>query len=369
MSTLKIVSSIYNMNFPRFDRVVHRNPSLSYRPTAPAIDLPRFITENMREARVMNQAVLTQLKSSKKKNAFPKASNADLKILTDKTYTASFQKTVWVNPKNGKSYHLINSGSDKNGRIIVRILDKDGGFVKEIPIKKKKILVFEPESNECSKTLNMRHSDLMSLFVKRYNPFADVKVCFWHDKLNLSKEVLKEIDKDTAAISCAFQNAESIIPKNKISKFYYEFFNKRVKVTPKHLFESLKQNLDSEIKEFSVIPQHVRVFMAAGNYGKNSYNRYLVLKNVEGVGSLDCRGKVADFSGSRNSYFTQHYELGEFPVLQTPDGYSFTGTNDIDIPLKSDKFRLLEATLRGSSISVSIRAAKAVLNQMMENIL
>ena len=45
-----------------------------------------------------------------------------------------------------------------------------------------------------------------------------------------------------------------------------------------------------------------------------------------------------------------------------------TDTNVIDIPLKSDKFKELK-TLHGTSISVSIRAAKAVLNQMMDGIL
>ena len=46
----------------------------------------------------------------------------------------------------------------------------------------------------------------------------------------------------------------------------------------------------------------------------------------------------------------------------------FTGTGDIDIPCKTDKFRLI-SDLDGSSFAVSVRAAKVVLNQMMEGIL
>uniref|UniRef100_UPI0040267BA7 hypothetical protein n=1 Tax=Candidatus Stercorousia sp. TaxID=3048886 RepID=UPI0040267BA7 len=126
--------------------------------------------------------------------------------------------------------------------------------------------------------------------------------------------------------------------------------------------------LSSNEKFFDSIPSNVRIFMASGNDGVNAYNKYLALNRIEGVGSLNDKKKISDFSASRNSYFTQHYEKGEYPVVQLPEGFMFTGTGDIDIPYKSDKFRLI-SDLSGSSFAVSVRTAKVVLNQMMDGIL
>lgn len=108
--------------------------------------------------------------------------------------------------------------------------------------------------------------------------------------------------------------------------------------------------------------------MASGNGGRKYYNKYLSFKHVEGVGCLNDKKKLSEFTAYRNSYFTQHYEKGEFPVIQLPEGFMFTGTGDIDIPYKSNKFKLIN-NLEGTSFAVSIRAAKVVLNQMMEGIL
>lgn len=349
------------------------NPKMRYEYSDKYFDLPRFMSKEMREARNMNSLVLKDIKRLKRVyKHFKDASPEDLTRLTDKSFEASFLRVKWVNPKDGKVYHLLNNGRTDDGLQIVRILNSDGGFVKEAALNKKKIIVFELQSDVfISNINNISHAELMTLFVKRYNPFADIKLYYWKDNLKISKEMLQELDKDTAAISCAFSSYSYISPKNLIKRWFNKFFNKRTKVSePETLKEELAKVSKQLGADLSGIPPHIRVFMSAGNAGKNVYNIYHNSSNtIEGVGSLSSSGKIADYSASRNSYFTQHYERGEFCITRYKEGLSFTGTDDIDIPVKSDEIMIYHEPLDGTSLSVSIRAAKAVLNEMMEGVL
>lgn len=346
------------------------NPKIRYEYSDKYFNLPRFISKEMREAREMNKLVLKDIKYPDKFNIFKNALQEDLVRLTDKSSEASFQRVRWVNPKDGKAYYLLNNGKTDDGRQIVRILDSDGAFIKEAAINKKKIIVFECMSDEhYLNTDNITHADLMKLFVKRYNPFADIKLYYWKDDLKISKEMLQELDKDTAAISCAFCCNARIIPSNRIRQWFNNIFNKRTKISePEKLSIELANDAIKKGEDLVGIPPHIRIFMSSSNAGKNAYNKYLSLKNVEGVGSLDYHGKIAEYSSSRSSYFTQHYEAGEFGVMQYKEGFTITGTNDIDIPVKSNECKLLKP-LAGTSFSVSIRTAKVVLNEMMEGLL
>ncbi len=346
------------------------NPKIRYEYSDKYFNLPRFISKEMHEARVMNRLALQDIRQRSKVGGFRNASLEDLVRLTDPSSEASFLRVKWVNPKDGKAYYLLNNGKTDDGLQIVRILNSDGSFVKEAALNKKKIIVFECYSDKLLPNINnITHGELMTLFVKRYNPFVDVKLYYWKDKLEISRELKQELDKDTAAISCAFTSNSNISPDNLIKRLYNNFFNKRTKISKPEILKEKLAYASKELDEnLSGIPSHVRIFMSAGNAGKNSYNRWLSLNNVEGVGSLDTYGKIAEYSSSRNSYFTQHYELGEFGVIQLPQGFKFTGTDEIDIPVKSN-LSMLHQPITGTSIAVSIRAAKVVLNQMMEGLL
>lgn len=354
----------------RHKKISGINPKIRYEHSDKYFNLPRFISEEMREARVMNKFAIHDIRQVGKGRDFKNASLEDWIRLTDTSSEASFLRVKWVNPKDGKVYYLLNNGKTDDGLQIVRILNSDGSFVKETAFNRKKIIVLEYYSDKLLPNLNnITHGELMTLFVKRYNPFADVKLYYWKDKLGISKELKQELDKDTAAISCAFSSNSSIIPNNFIKRLYNCFFKKRIKISKP---ETLKEELANASKlldeNLSGIPSHIRVFMAAGNAGKDSYNKWLSLNNVEGVGSLGANGKISEYSSSRSSYFTQHYEPGEFAVIQVPEGFKFTGTDDIDIPVKSE-VSMLRKPILGTSIAVSIRAAKVVLNQMMEGLL
>lgn len=349
----------YKAPLQKFSRV---NPKMRYEYSDKYFDLPRFMSKEMREARNMNKLALRDIRHRNKVGYFKNAAPEDLVRLTDSSSEASFLRVRWVNPKDGKVYHLLNNGRTDDGLQIVRILNSDGGFVKEAALNKKKIIVFELQCDVfLSNINNISHAELMTLFVKRYNPFADIKLYYWKDNLKISKEMLQELDKDTAAISCAFSFCSSTFPNNFIKRWVYNF------ETLKEEFAKVSKQLGADL---SGIPPHIRVFMSTGNAGKNVYNIYHSSSNIiEGVGSLSSSGKIADYSASRNSYFTQHYERGEFCVIQYKDGFSFTGTNEIDIPAKSEEILVHDKPLEGTSLSVSIRAAKAVLNEMMEGVL
>lgn len=345
-----------------------QKPNITDSGNSSAAEIQRFTSKDMQEARIMNKFAVEELGSGRKE-LFKKASAEDLAILCDNNPESCFLRVHWVNPKDGREYYLLKKGISDDGKQIIKILDKDGGFVKEAAVNKKKIIVFECFSDKKDKDFNnFTHSDLMSLFVKRYNPFAEVKVHSWKDELKIDESMLKELDSDTAAISCAFSKGKIVEEKSRFKQWYYKFFNKKIRINPKELSVELHDSISKEGVNFDKIPPHIRIFMAAGNIGKNGYNKYLTLKNVEGVGALNATKNVADYSSSRNSFFTQHYENGEFLVIEMPDRFKISGINEIEIPHESDKFRILK-TLNGTSIATSIRSAKVVLNQMMEGIL
>lgn len=365
----KFCNSIGKMSIQTKYQCIHGiNPRLSYKNCPKFFDLPRFSSHEMKDARSMNKIALNDIGVFYDKS-FKNADPNDLRILKCTSSEASFDRVRWVNPKDNKAYFLLRDGDSANVIQKIRILDSTGKFIKNAAIKKEKIIIFELESDNRFKNINnLRHSDITSIFVRRFNPFADIKVCLWKDKLDIDNTLGKLLDENVAAISCAFSSNVLINQQSKLMKLYNKIFHKKLKVNPEDLADKLFNMLDFHEKQFDKIPSNVRIFMASGNDGVDSYNKYLSLRRIEGVGSLNDKKKISDFSASRNSYFTQHYEKGEYPVIQLPEGFMFTGTGDIDIPCKTDKFRLI-SDLYGSSFAVSVRAAKVVLNQMMEGIL
>lgn len=370
MITNSFLNSIGKMSLQtKMQRFHGINPKLRYCKSNVFFNLPRFISEEMKDARKLNRIALNEFGDSWSNYTFKNATESDYFKLTDQSAEASFLRVKWVNPKDGKVYFLLKNYAKESGKQIVRILDESGSFIKEAFIPRKKIVVFEIDSGKnFSNINNLSHSELMQLFIKRYNPFVDIDIHFWKDKLHINDSLQKSLDNDVAAISCAFSAEYHFKPENKLKKFFNNLFHKRLKSNLENVNEQLNKYLLETGENMTGIPKNVRVFMAAGNDGVNSYNSYLSLKGIEGVGSLSENKKIADYSASRNSYFTQHYEQGDFPVIQVPEGFILTNSKDIDIPYKSNKFRMLP-TLHGTSFSVSIRAAKVVLNQLMNGIL
>lgn len=364
----KICNSIGNNVAPKkFEQLHGINPRLSYN-KANFFYLPRFSTPEMIEARKMNKIALRDIDCFYDKS-FKNATYKDYLVLKDNTVESNFTRVRWVNPRDNKAYFLLKDGESDDGIQNIRILDSTGRFIKNAAIKKKTIIVFELDTDKKFQNINnVSHSDLTSIFIRRFNPFADIKICLWKNKFEANRNLLNQINDNVSAISCAFSSNVLVDTSSKLKNLYNKIFHKKLKFNPKELANKLIDMTDENEKFFEKVPSNVRIFMASGNGGRKYYNKYLSFKRVEGVGCLNDKKKLSEFTASRNSYFTQHYEKGEFPVIQLPEGFMFTGTGDIDIPYKSDKFKIIN-NLEGTSFAVSIRAAKVVLNQMMEGIL
>ena len=117
------------------------NQKLEYPRSGKSFELPRFISVEMQQAQMMNRIAKNreyQLYS----NMIPsKATGEDLKRLTSESMEESYNRAIWINPKTLKPYYLLGEGEDKNGNVHLRILDKDGQFVKNAKVKQKEVIL------------------------------------------------------------------------------------------------------------------------------------------------------------------------------------------------------------------------------------
>lgn len=90
----------------------------------------------------MNKIASRQIKSPITSN-FSKATAEDLRRLTSTSIEDSYSRVQWTNPKDGKIYNLLKQGETEDGKILVRILDQDGAFVKETTIMPKEIAILD----------------------------------------------------------------------------------------------------------------------------------------------------------------------------------------------------------------------------------
>ena len=103
---------------------------------------PIYSTKSMQEARQMNRIAIMQAKHPVE-YTYTKATKEDLIRLTSEEAEYTTSRVTWTNPKDGNVYHILKERTTKDGNIIVRILDKDGAFLKEAEIKPKTILVID----------------------------------------------------------------------------------------------------------------------------------------------------------------------------------------------------------------------------------
>lgn len=394
------------------------NPTLTYPPSGKSIALPRFCTAEMNQARKMNKIVTNQIKTSAQR-LYSKASAEDLKRLTSETLEDSYSRVQWTNPKDNKVYNLLKQETTKDGNILIRILDQDGKFVKEATIKPKEIAIIDNsyehafelpygiDSVNLPNELNeLSHAKAVEIFAKRSNPFAKYTI-----------------------FETGVQNGSSVVDNNKVINNMkdlqqgkrYDYINcsfgsecerHSIEETSAPIFKEIGAEVD---KLHST--QGSRIFFASGNsdggaFHRKTINRYLIYsKTAEGVGSLNNRGKISNYSSSRNSKFCQHYEKGEFIATKTAYGINITeqpGTDIVfseknpfigmklrDILKKCDEkpelweymqhlsfknggesmddiadlFVPQNIRIAGTSFATPIRVAKLALNDMMQGIL
>ncbi len=348
MSITKIISIIrqnQKLGFKAFE--VHGiNPKLIYEPTGKEIDLPRFSSAEMQQARIMNKYAILRSRTAFIRK-YSKATPQDLIRLTSQKIEDSYARAEWLNPKDGKIYNLLKQGETKDGKIIVRILDQEGAFIKEAQIKPKTILI--PDNyTDPTDIFGIPHGELTLTFAKRNNPFAK------YEKVNLSRNDLAN-NKDFELISQYLKDENNVdyISCSYGTKVYYN--KKKLNLLPEHL------NLQQETnQQYDSIAKNRRILFSANNAAENDYkniseiaNSYLWQnKKVEGVGALNHGlGKIASFSLSRNSSLTQHYELGEFYPKLTKIGLNITELPGTDLPFPNQKLEQMSTNpLLGKSV-------------------
>lgn len=293
------------------------NPSLTYEPAGKTFALPRYISEEMQQARKMNKTTLKQIKTPGVQQ-FPKATADDLVRLTSETMEDSFSRVKWTNPSDGKSYYLLKQGEDESGNVLIKILDNEGAFVKEDSLKPKTIAVIDEFRN------NNDHGDLVQIYLKRHNPFVKI--------LTLNTAGVVRTSK---------MNSEKIMESLKQLQINRpDYLSMSFGSTSKEKILSDRFKKELEILN-DLNKRGTRIFRAAGNEGASAIS-YDIKGPIEGVGALDNTGRIADYSSSRNSLYTQHYELGNFPRKEVfingeLAGYNITGTSGVDIPMSAVK--------------------------------
>lgn len=392
------------------------NPTLIYPPTGKTFTLPRFSTIEMKQARQMNRIASNQIKTPINRT-YPKANSEDLKRLTSESINDSYSRVQWTDPKDGKIYNLLKQGETEDGNVIIRILDQEGAFIKNATIKPKNIAIIDNSygpafevpygvdmKNLPAELSELSHAKAVEIFAKRNNPFAKYTI-----------------------FETGFHNGSSAIDNDKLinhlkslqqgKKYDYvncslgsETFNINETCEPKY------QKVCAEVDKLNSL-RGTRVLFASGNsdggiFHLKGTNRYILNSSTaEGVGSLNKNGRISNFSSSRNSKYSQHYEKGEFIITKNSSGLNITGQPGTDISfieknpfvgmklgdiLKScdenptlwkymqklsfknggetmddvaSLFLPKDLKLDGTSYATPIRTAKLALNDMMQDIL
>ncbi len=304
------------------------NPKLTYEPSGVSFELPRFCSVEMLQARQMNKIALRQAKAGNVARTYSKASTEDLKRLTSDRIEDSFSRVEWTNPKDGKLYNILSQGQTEDGKVLVRILDNEGAFVKEAALTPKTIVIPD-DYTETTRVFGLSHGELVTLFAKRHNPFAKyVPISIDRDTIYLKKEldgVFDYLNKGGTVdyISCSYGTPVNAVNKLKM---------------PPRMMKLMEQNYQYD----RLADRGIRVLCGGHNASGSQLSQVRELSNnilvtnlkAEGVGSLsDNTGRISDFSLSRNSQLTQHYEVGEFTPRMTKHGLNITGTTGTDIGL------------------------------------
>lgn len=336
------------------------NPSLKYETSGKYFELPRFSSVEMQQARMMNKIAIRQIKTPVNRK-YEKATVQDYKRLTSEAIEDTYSRVEWTNPKDGKTYNLIKQGMTDDGKIKVRILDAEGAFIKEAELTPKNIIILD-NFQEQTRFFDLSHGDLVSVYASRYNPFAnyikiqkDLTSPDLHADINAVKEAIKREGK-ADYISFSYSVNVKGVKSHKV----------KISQLPDRMQKLIKQDssrLDN-IKD-------ARILCSAGNSNsqesaKNITNHLLVSQErIEGVGALSNSGKIADFSASRNSEITQHYELGEFVPRLTPYGINVTGLKGTDIEINP---KLFEAYRHNPLAGKSVERVNNLINKIQTEI-
>ena len=290
--------------------------------------LPRFSSPEMVMARTLNKVAIKGAKAPKV-FTYPKATPQDLKRLTSNTLKDSYSRVTWTNPKDGKIYHILKESELPDGNIAIRILNEDGSYLKNASIKPEKIIVIDDFEQNKKSIYGISHGEIVTTFLRRNNPFAQIETI----NTGLADTMNPEFLEHFKQILQRIKSGEKIdyISCSKGAICYSTCKDMRGKFPQ---FQPITDVADSG----------TRVLFASGNSIDNptgTANQVLLLADkIEGVGSLSPQThKLSKFSSSRNSFFTQHYEVGEHYIRPTEYGANITGLQGTDIVINNPKYK------------------------------
>ena len=340
------------------------NPRFTYPKSDITFDIPRFPSIDMCEALQMNTIAKNERYQELSHKIPPKATDMDLNRLLSENIDDSYNRAIWINPKDSKGYYLLKEDETKNGNIKLRILNENGTFLKNATIQPQEAILTDLylTKQHCTdiEGISLSHTDIIETLALRFNPFAKYKIKQIASDADI-KQLNNEITPNTTCISAS----------------YGVFVNKKSNQTSKdfrddYIKEFLSQNpKDAKILNIlNDLTSKTRFLASAGNNGEEKVALYLMKTGCEGVGGLNKIGEPDIFSSSRNLTLTQHYEPFTFDITATEEGLNITGLKgtDIDYPTDLPAGQYL-GKLSGTSYSTPVRAAKLALNKMMEGVI
>ena len=187
---------------------------------------------------------------------------------------------------------------------------------------------------------------MVTRFTRRANPFADIEYinidhareqntifnCYNNlaDEYKKLHKSLNDGDKvDYISLSIGL-NPNVVPPKGLLEKAGKTLFEYKTTVDTFPTSQLLKYH------------PNLRVLQASSNAGKDVISPDLMFKGIEGVGALGIDGKIANFSASRSSILTQHYEQGVFRKHPTKYGLGYFDAHSTDIALKPEFLKLAQ---------------------------
>lgn len=296
-----------------------------------------------------NLFVLNEIKNGKKEE-FKKATKEDYEILTAKDIDAPLKRAKWFNPKDGKTYWILKDEKIDENTLKIRVLDKDGAYIKSAVIPILDVLIsdqFKIMNNfeDFGLETIVSHGDMVKRFAQVTNPFANYQV----HKKSSSHAFKSEDNRPINEINFSFGHDflmkyfdtvkngdfESILALNEILKCTKDQKTYQT-------FEEISETLATITSMEEVTKNGIDIFVSAGNEGKDYFNLLAIGKGVQGVGSLNEKGKISEFSSGRNIEITPHYELGEYKIKKTKDGLNYTGGDWTDVKVDTKTLFPLE---------------------------
>lgn len=224
----------------------------------------------------------------------------------------------------------------QHGFVVSRIIEKGlpNANVKKINI---------PKKEEFCKASSKKHA-LMGGVLK------EIKNGKKYDAINISMGIpmpFNEFSKQTGIEL----TPENLASKARVVKDYL------IKNSDKSLYNGKSDSVKiGSVVNFiddldSISSKGAKVYVAAGNSGKRSFNLLSLIDNSISVGALGPRGRKASYSADNS--LVSRWKNDALKINKTGDGFNFSGGSDSDIGFEytSNYFRLSGFPLHGTSFS------------------